>query len=147
MKFDYDGETLIAKIDRYKGNDRLAVSIYDTNGTPFATLSCNVPREPMADDEFAVKTWSENAPLIASVKHLFIETGRKIRTGHCEAPVWRIKKQVKFLVWRRREGHGGPGVQSACVVCDTQEQATKWINEQTTMPGVDYQIQTVEYVS
>jgi hypothetical protein len=47
----------------------------------------------VAEDEFCVKTWSENEVLVAPMlaTGLFEDTGRRVPSGHVVAPVWRIK--------------------------------------------------------
>jgi hypothetical protein len=42
-------------------NDRIAIQLFDVeDGQPIATASVNLPDEPMAADEVAIKDYSEN---------------------------------------------------------------------------------------
>ena len=54
---------LTLETDRYAYGNRLAVFAVE-NGEDFATLSVNIPEEPLSDGEFAFKTYSENEGLI-----------------------------------------------------------------------------------
>jgi hypothetical protein len=47
----------------------------------------------VAEDEFCVKTWSENEVLVSPMlaTDLFEDTGRRVPSGCVVAPVWRIK--------------------------------------------------------
>jgi hypothetical protein len=60
-----------------------------------ATFSTNlVPYgASVAEDEFCVKTWSENEVLVAPMlaTGLFEDTCRRVPSGYVVAPVWRIK--------------------------------------------------------
>ncbi len=85
-------------IGRYPKGGAIYVQLYTADGDeppePLATLSCNlVPYGAvLADDEFSVKSWSENEPLIDSMlaTGLFEDTGRRTPTGFAVAPTWRI---------------------------------------------------------
>jgi len=59
------------------------------------TLSTNLVSygARVATDEFTVKSWSENEPLIEPMlaTGLFEDTGRRCPSGFVEAPVWRVK--------------------------------------------------------
>jgi len=84
-------------IGRYPKGGAIYVQLYTEDGDePLATLSCNlVPYGAvLADDEFSVKSWSENEPLIDSMlaTGLFEDTGRSTPTGFAVAPTWRIAK-------------------------------------------------------
>lgn len=85
-------------IGRYPKGGAIYVQLYtavdDEPPEPLATLSCNlVPYGAvLSDDEFSVKSWSENEPLIDSMlaTGLFEDTGRRTPTGFAVAPTWRI---------------------------------------------------------
>ena len=68
---------------------------YKDPSEPLATFSTNlVPYgAAVAEDEFCVKTWSENEVLVAPMlaTGLFEDTGRRVPSGYVVAPVWRIK--------------------------------------------------------
>ncbi len=80
--------------------------------TPYGLASIHVGRYPVggalfvelytADDEFCVKSWSENEPLIEPLlaTGLFEDTGRRTATGYAVSPTWRIK-DPQFVPPRR----------------------------------------------
>lgn len=72
---------------------RLAVIARGADGSPFGTLSTNLPGADLADDCFAVKTWSENRDLAeaALASGLFEPTGERLPSGFVQAPIWRIR--------------------------------------------------------
>lgn len=76
---------------RYTKGNRLALTLVSEDGSPWGTLTVNLPDAPLADDEILVKTWSENAfyrePALNS--GLFVDTGRRVPTGLALAEVWR----------------------------------------------------------
>ncbi len=87
------GQQLNVETAQYR-NGRLAIQLTDPeDDQSWATFSCNLPDEPLRENEFFAKTWSENEPLrepmLASGK--FIDTGRRVRTGFVEAEVWAIR--------------------------------------------------------
>jgi hypothetical protein len=90
-KFEYDGQTISIVRTEYLRNGRAAVKLVTAKGNEFAMLSCNLPDEHIPDDQFAVKIWSENEPLISHCAPFFEDTGRRVVAGYCEAPVWRFK--------------------------------------------------------
>lgn len=69
-----------------------AVILYH-EGHRFATLSVNFWEIELEEGEFAVKTWSENEEIAADAlaSGLFIDTGKRIKSGYVEASVWRFK--------------------------------------------------------
>lgn len=87
-------------VGRYPVGGSIYVQLYTANDDvpePLATLSCNlVPSGVvLCDDEFSVKSWSENEPLFESMlaTGLFEDTGRRTRTGHAVSPTWRIRNR------------------------------------------------------
>jgi|GEM_PF-4538587 len=93
MYFDYNGERVKIEKIYYQNNNRIALRVFDKDGTPLATLTCNLPDEELAEDEFFVKTWSENGPISEAARQsgLFVDTGRRVQAGYCEAEVWKFK--------------------------------------------------------
>ena len=94
-------------IGRYPKGGAIYVQLYtkgDEYPEPLATLSTNlVPYgASLADDEFSVKSWSENEPLIQAMLDtgLFEDTGRRTPTGYAVSPTWRIKDR-QFVPPRR----------------------------------------------
>ena len=93
---------MIPKIKtRYGGMD-VDITLYKTGGTAviltqdgrrFATLSVNFPLVKLEEGEFAVKTWGENEQVAADAlaSGLFVDTGKRIKSGYVEASVWRFK--------------------------------------------------------
>jgi len=95
---------MIPKIKTRYGDMEVEVVLYKIGGTAviltqdgqrFATLSVNFPfpEVELEEGEFAVKTWSENEEIAedALASGLFIDTGKRIKSGYVEASVWRFK--------------------------------------------------------
>jgi len=84
-------------VGRYPAGGAIAIQLVDDDdpSEPLATFSTNlVPYgASVAEDEFCVKTWSENEVLVAPMlaTGLFEDTGRRVPSGYVDAPVWRIK--------------------------------------------------------
>ncbi len=77
---------------RYAG-DRVACMIVDAaTGELLMKASINLPNEPIADNQFFVKTWSENEGVLAFLltNGLVRSTGRSARTGFASAPLVEI---------------------------------------------------------
>ena len=82
-------------------NGRLAIQLVSADscegilsaGEPVGMLTVNIPSAELEDGEFLVKTWSENEDLAggALASGRFVDTGRRVPTGHVEAQVWRFK--------------------------------------------------------
>lgn len=87
------GHTLTLELDRYSLNDRLAISLFDDEGEPCTTLTCNLPDENLEEGEFFIKTWfpNEEITVAALESGLFVDTGKRVETGFVQAPVWRFK--------------------------------------------------------
>jgi len=105
------GEVHIQEL-KYANNNRLALQLVQTDWgnlynlyvdkpeaaiAPLAILTVNLPEEDLSDGEFFVKTWGENEEISveALASGLFIDTGRRVKTGHCEAQVWQFKEEVQ----------------------------------------------------
>lgn len=85
---------------RYKTSDRIALSIFvEETGEHMAVLTVNLPDLPLEEDEFFVKTWSENQPIAidAMATGLFVDTGKRVNTGYTEASVWKLNDNVKLI--------------------------------------------------
>ena len=87
---------LSVRIGRYPAGGQIAISLIDADTHhPVAAFSTNLVAHgaEIAPDSFAVKNWSENAPLVKPMldSGLFQDTDHRIRTGFVEAPVWRMK--------------------------------------------------------
>lgn len=95
LTIDFLGESVqIELVDTiYTDNGRRAIQVVCHEG-PFGMLTVNLPEADLADDEVCVKVWSENASwapqVLAALKDRFIPTGRSVRTGFVEAPVYRV---------------------------------------------------------
>ena len=88
------GETCIAEYFTYQDGGGLAIR-YKIEGTgePMGKLTVNLLSANLAEDEFAVKTWSDGEKLskAAFTTGLFVDTGKRIPTGFVEAQVWKFK--------------------------------------------------------
>ena len=91
-----DGTRAAVRAGRYRHGGQIAITLTDAaTGEPYGVLSTNLAAygAKIEPDAFAVKNWSENAELAASMQAcgLFEDTGERIATGYVQAPVWRIK--------------------------------------------------------
>ena len=94
---------MIAAAERYRLGPRLDRHVLDTvldwldahraAAAQIGQCNINLGAATLADDEFCVKAWSENEPLIAPLlaAGLFEDTGRRTPTGYAVSPTWRIK--------------------------------------------------------
>jgi hypothetical protein len=83
------GECLVC-VDRYAKGATIAVQLFATGDfpEPMGTLSTNIVGLQLPHDEFFVKTWSENEPLVAPLLAcgLFADTGKRAGDAH----IWKI---------------------------------------------------------
>lgn len=58
--------------------------------SPVATLTVNIREVKLKEREILAKTWSENEEIARAVlaSGLFMDTGKRIKTGFVEAQVW-----------------------------------------------------------
>jgi len=90
----YGSATIV--VGRYPAGGAIAIQLVDDDEPmePIATFSTNlVPYgATVANDEFCVKTWSENEDLVSPMLStgLFKDTGKRVPSGHVVSPVWRI---------------------------------------------------------
>jgi len=86
--------TLEYKRGQY-GNGRLALMLtHAEDNLPFCVLTVNLPDDNLEEHEFFVKGWSENefiANLLRNGTH-FIDTGKRVPTGHVVAEVWKFRE-------------------------------------------------------
>jgi hypothetical protein len=83
-------------VGRYPAGGAIAVQLVGSGtGEPLGVFSTNLVSSGarVADSEFCAKVWSENEPLVESMRTcgLFEDTGRVEASGFVHAPVWRIK--------------------------------------------------------
>ncbi len=73
-------------------NGRIALRLVDEEG-PVATATVNLPEEPLAADEVAIKTYSENEGMLESLLDAGIveDTGRKAWAGRVQVPICRVR--------------------------------------------------------
>lgn len=85
--------TTIFSVDYYRLTQKAAVELVMVDdGTPFCTLTCNIPGVELKDNEILVKTWSENEEVAACAltSGLFKDTGKRVPTGFVEAQIWEV---------------------------------------------------------
>jgi hypothetical protein len=96
-------------IGRYPSGGAIAVEVF-LGPAPDERWSFSTNLVPsgarIADDEFTVKSWSENEPLVEPMlaTGLFEDTGRRVPSGYVEAPVWRLRDPKHVPPVRRRAG-------------------------------------------
>jgi len=79
----------------YSHGGSKAITLISPGGMVIAKLTVNIPGVKLQPGEFFIKTWSENAPIAedALASGLFVDTGRRIATGHVEAQIWRFAEE------------------------------------------------------
>lgn len=89
--FNHKGMYISIREEKYQ-NGRIALILMCENG-PYAKLTCNLPNEELAPNEFFVKTYSENTEVAVSAlkSGLFEDTGRRAKSGYVDIHVWRFK--------------------------------------------------------
>jgi hypothetical protein len=90
MEFELDGEKMHLDMSRRYNDGKQAILVQDESGAPYATLSVNLDVE-LQPGEFLIKTYSENEEVAAAVmaKGWFVDTGKRVRSGYVEIPIWR----------------------------------------------------------
>lgn len=81
--------------ERYIADQKLCINIIDAHGIPATRLTINIS-DPLEDDEFHVKNWSENDGLLESLVksgHI-IATGKFSETGFVKAPICRLAESL-----------------------------------------------------
>lgn len=74
-------------------NGRLAIKMVDAeDGSPWATLTVNMPDDHLADGEVFIKDWAENEEMVlALIDAGWIEyTGREVQAGFAIAKAVRL---------------------------------------------------------
>ena len=92
ININFRNENLVIRRNGVYSGGRPAITIVTEYGEPFATLTVNLPDEPLEDGEFHVKTWSENKPIADLLRDSihFEDTGKRVSTGFVEAEIWRL---------------------------------------------------------
>jgi hypothetical protein len=107
----YGSATIL--VGRYPAGGAIAVQLVadDRPKEPLATFSTNlVPYgAQISNDEFCVKTWSENEVLVAPMLStgLFEDTGKRVPSGYVVSPVWRVKDPAHVPPAPRRRTTAG----------------------------------------
>lgn len=88
------GKVLIEESYYAQGN-RMALLLIHNDGCRLATLTTNMPEHDLEEGEFFVKDWSENQELAAEAmaSGLFVDTGKRVGSGHVPVPVWKFKQE------------------------------------------------------
>lgn len=79
------------------GNGRTAIRLTDAETKqPIATASVNLPDEEMADDEVAIKNWSENEGMLEVLMGAGIVSGpvRFTYSGYVTVPICQLLVEV-----------------------------------------------------
>jgi hypothetical protein len=73
-------------------NDRLAIVGTLGDIEDFGVLSVNIPDQPLKENEVLIKNWSENEAYAEAARNsgFFKDTGRRVKTGFCEAEIWEV---------------------------------------------------------
>jgi len=95
-------------IGRYPAGGAIAIQLIARGSLPepLGTFSTKLIAYDVtvADDEFCVKGWSENEPLVAPMlaTGLFEDTGRRVPAGFESSPIWRVKNAMHVPPVRQR---------------------------------------------
>jgi len=88
-------ELLKFKIGEYP-NKRVAIQLFiDSDDSPFATLTTNLPDKHLEEGEFFIKDWSENeeVAILCMASGLFKNTGKGVHSGFVSVPIWRFSEE------------------------------------------------------
>lgn len=83
-QFQFKGYTLSIEMTRYAGNDRPAIQVIDMeDGCPYCMATVNMPDMDLADNEVAIKNWSENEGILECLQANGVigPTKRRMPTG------------------------------------------------------------------
>lgn len=104
--------TLQVKLGRYASSnagpnptDRIAIQLIDNiDGGPFGTITVNLPNEHLNDDEFFVKDYSENIPIVTRLLELgwLVPTGREVISGFVTIPVMKAGGELAVFITRKK---------------------------------------------
>ena len=82
------------QVGRYPAGNAVYVQLFCEDGEPLGTFSTNlVPYGGKVEaDEFHVRNWAENEGLVEPMMKtgLFVDTGKRMETGHVVAPIWKL---------------------------------------------------------
>lgn len=85
----------IRTVESHYQNGRIAIKAMNHKGEQFGMLTVNIPDAELADDEFILKNYSENAGWAEEAVAQFGQfenTGRFARSGFVTCPIYRIIK-------------------------------------------------------
>jgi len=102
-RFQFEGQLLTMKSGQYS-NGRTALAMFlEGTPVPYCVLTVNLPLDDLKADEFFVKTWSENEAITDALRStgIFTDTGRRVKTGHVHAEVWKFATLVKSVPLER----------------------------------------------
>ncbi len=80
------------KLDKYV-NKRTRIQLIDTeDGSSVAVVTVNLPDEPMAEDEAAIKNYAENTGVLTFLRdnNLITEVKRVVRSGYVNIPIVKL---------------------------------------------------------
>lgn len=80
----------------------------------------------LAPDEFNVKSWSENEPFVTPLlgTGLFEDTGRRVRCGFIESPIWRVKAPAHVPSAATARANA-PATNIAALIADAETEAAR----------------------
>lgn len=93
--FNYMKHRLSLRKAKYKDSDEMALVVIDpSTGERWGVLTVNVPDVDHQDDEFLIKTWSENEKLAEAIfnQGWFEDTGKRAENGRVTVEFWKFKE-------------------------------------------------------
>ena len=88
--------TLVLQFGQYRNNNRVSITLIDAeDGIPFAVATVNLPDEPMADNEVAIKNHSENEGILWALQDAGVvgEIKREVQSGFVGIPIVELLEQ------------------------------------------------------
>lgn len=99
MNIEHNGETLRVVFSQYLSNGNTCMSLLTVDNEPYATATTN-PGSPMDEDFVAIKNWTENTGIDASlIKAGLIEEFpvTNLPSGMVRIPIYRLTEKAIAL--------------------------------------------------
>ena len=86
---EYKGLAMSLSVSRYADNERIALLLKEPDGQLYTVCSSNLPAEEMAEDEVAIKSYSENEGILDMLiqNNVVSHPVRYAHSGHVELPI------------------------------------------------------------
>ena len=80
-------------LTKYADGNKAVIINDEITGERISVLTVNMPEIHNKENQFLIKTWSENEEIARDVFNtsLFINTGTTVPTGYTQAQIWKLK--------------------------------------------------------